>query len=413
MRLSAFLSVLSLVLQEAGTASVPKERKRSEEPCCSKSPSLDDSSEVTDLRNYEDHEGLTDCGDQLPEVRATSPAPPTRIGPTQDTIATRTASSNPVMTRPTLPTMPDLLGSPTSQALPTCLVCVCLGSSVYCDDTDLENIPPLPRMTTYLYARFNRISRIRAGDFKGLTKLKRIDLSGNFISFIDDKALHLLPALQDLILSENQLAALPALPSGIELLDVRLNRLRSSGIQPGAFGALEKLQFLYLADNLLDSVPGPLPLSLRSLHLQNNMIETMPRDAFCDAEEHRHTRRQLEDIRLDRNPINLSLFPSAYFCLPRLPIGRFTSLPRSSPPRSPLPGQPADFTVSSSHTLTSPLPQSPQEAEAEAGWHPSPGESSLAFSHLAEGARRSFPAEGWGAGEAGRFLGEEWEAPPS
>lgn len=32
--------------------------------------------------------------------------------------------------------------------------------------------------------------------------------------------------------------------------------------------ALEKLQFLYLADNLLGSIPGPLPLSLRSLHLQ-------------------------------------------------------------------------------------------------------------------------------------------------
>lgn len=57
--------------------------------------------------------------------------------------------------------------------------------------------------------------------------------------------------------------------------------------------------------------------------LQNNMIETMQRDAFCDAEEHRHTRRPLEDIRLDGNPINLSLFPSAYFCLPRLPTGRF------------------------------------------------------------------------------------------
>lgn len=32
--------------------------------------------------------------------------------------------------------------------------------------------------------------------------------------------------------------------------------------------ALEKLQFLYLADNLLGSIPGPLPLSLRLLHLQ-------------------------------------------------------------------------------------------------------------------------------------------------
>uniref|UniRef100_A0A8C2VKD6 Opticin n=1 Tax=Chinchilla lanigera TaxID=34839 RepID=A0A8C2VKD6_CHILA len=263
MRLSAFLSVLSLVLQEAGTASVPHRKKRSEEPHHSKSLSLNSSSEVTDLRNYEDHEGLADFRD--PEVKVTSPAPPTRIGPAQNTIAARTPSSNPEMTRPTSPTMPGLLA-----------------------------------------------------------KLKRIDLSSNFISSIDNDALYSLPALQDLILSENQLAALPMLPSGLELLDVRLNRLQSSGIQPRAFGALAKLQFLFLADNLLDSVPGPLPLSLRSLHLQNNVIETMPRDAFCDVEEHRHTRRLLEDIRLDGNPINLSLFASTYFCLPRLPIGRFT-----------------------------------------------------------------------------------------
>lgn len=55
---------------------------------------------------------------------------------------------------------------------------------------------------------------------------------------------------------------------------------------------------------------------------QNNMIETMQSDAFCDTEEHKHSRRRLEDIRLDGNPINLGLFPSAYFCLPRLPTGR-------------------------------------------------------------------------------------------
>lgn len=54
------------------------------------------------------------------------------------------------------------------------------------------------------------------------------------------------------------------------------------------------------------------------------MIETMESDTFCDTGEHRHERRQLEDIRLDGNPINLSLFPEAYFCLPRLPVGHFT-----------------------------------------------------------------------------------------
>uniref|UniRef100_A0A673SQV0 Opticin n=1 Tax=Suricata suricatta TaxID=37032 RepID=A0A673SQV0_SURSU len=326
MKLPAFLSLLALVLLEAETASRPKGRKRRDQTneegdsysvlnLGNYDPGLDNYDEVIDLSDYE---GLTDYGDQLPEVKVTSLTPPTRIGSTQSTMDPRTLSSEPTMTKPTT----GLLGSPSSHDLPTCLVCVCLGSSVYCDDADLESIPPLPKTTAYLYARFNRIPRIRAGDFKGLTKLKKIDLSSNSISSIDDDALRLLPALQDLILPENQLTALPVLPAGIEVLDVRLNRLQSSGIRPAAFRALERLQFLYMADNLLDSIPGPLPESLRSLHLQNNMIETIQRDAFCDTEEHKHSRRRLEDIRLDGNPVNLGLFPGAYFCLPRLPTGR-------------------------------------------------------------------------------------------
>ncbi|XP_037680938.1 opticin [Choloepus didactylus] len=326
MRLPALLGLLILVLQEAGAASFPrKERKRREDQskvegdshavlhlvCCVLS--LDSHGDITDPSSSEE---LTDYGDQLPEVKKTSLAPPTRIHPTPSTMAPRTPSS--------VPLTPGLLGSPTSHGLHTCLICVCLSSSVYCDDANLENIPPLPQTTTYLYARFNRISRVRAGDFQGLTKLKKIDLSSNDISSIDDDALHLLPALQELILPENKLAALPMLPRAIEFLDVRRNRLQSSGIQPETFRVLEKLRFLSLADNQLDSIPRPLPLSLRSLHLQNNVIETMQTDTFCDAGEHKHLRRRLEDIRLDGNPINLSLFSSAYFCLPRLPTGRYT-----------------------------------------------------------------------------------------
>ncbi|XP_043425055.1 opticin isoform X2 [Prionailurus bengalensis] len=244
MKLLAFQILLVLVLLKAGTASPPKGRKR-RDPTNEEGdsytvlnlgnyvPDLDNYDEVIDLSDYE---GLMDYGDQLPEVKAgSSLGPPTRIGSTQSTVNPRTLSSKPTMTKPTMLGLP---GSPSSHAepgLPTCLVCVCLGSSVYCDDADLESIPPLPKTTTYLYARFNRISRIRAGDFKGLTKLKKIDLSSNSISSIDDDALRLLPALRDLILPENQLAALPMLPAGIEVLDVRLNRLQSSGIQPEAF----------------------------------------------------------------------------------------------------------------------------------------------------------------------------------
>ncbi|XP_032174192.1 opticin isoform X2 [Mustela erminea] len=292
MKRTAFLSLLALVLLGTGTASLPTGRKRRDPAGESDAYGLlgnyvlglDNYDEVIDLSNYE---GLTDYGDQLPEVKGSSPAPPTRVSSAQSTVTPRSLSSKPPMNR--LTTL-GFLDSPGSHDLPTCLVCVCLGSSVYCDDADLESIPPLPKTTAYLYARFNRIREIRAGDFKGLTKLKRINLSSNSISSIDDDALRLLPELQDLILPENQLGALPALPTSLEVLDVRQNRLRSSGIQPGAF--------------------------------KNNMIETMQSDAFCDTEEHKHSRRRLEDIRLDGNPINLGLFPSAYFCLPRLPTGR-------------------------------------------------------------------------------------------
>ncbi|XP_053463029.1 opticin isoform X3 [Nycticebus coucang] len=331
MRLLSLMALVALVAVEAESASLPKEeRKRREEqrpregdsyaplPMENYVLSPENYGEVFDLSNYEQ---FTDYGDQLPEVKVTSLAPSTRISPTKSSTAPRLPSASPLMTRPTTLGLP---GSLANHGLPTCLVCVCLGSSVYCDDIDLEDLPPLPQTTVYLYARFNRIRHIMAGDFEGLTKLKRIDLSSNSISSIDNNAFSKLPALRDLILPGNQLAALPVLPRGIEFLDVRLNRLQSSGIQRDTFRVMEKLQFLFLADNLLESIPGPFPLSLRLLHLQNNRIETMQRDTFCDPEEHRYTRRLLEDIRLDGNPINLSLFPSAYFCLPRLPIGRFT-----------------------------------------------------------------------------------------
>ncbi|XP_040841180.1 opticin isoform X2 [Ochotona curzoniae] len=314
MRLPAFLSLLVLALQEAEAASLPMERKQrgAETAAQGGLPAMlplgdYNYSEILDLGNYEE---LTDYGDHQPP----------EVSPAQSTKAPRILSASPTTPRP------DTTSFPTSPepGLPTCLVCVCLGSSVYCDDADLESIPRLPRSTAYLYARFNRISHVRAQDFEGLTKLKRIDLSGNAISSIEHDALSGLPALQDLLLPDNQLAALPMLPGGIEVLDVRLNRLQSSGIQLGAFKALGKLQFLYLADNLLDSIPGPLPLSLCALHLQNNMITAVQADAFCAAAgEQGHARRLLEDIRLDGNPVNLSLFPDAYFCLPRLPTGRF------------------------------------------------------------------------------------------
>uniref|UniRef100_A0A8B9TNN4 Opticin n=1 Tax=Anas platyrhynchos TaxID=8839 RepID=A0A8B9TNN4_ANAPL len=266
---------------------------------------LDSYGDVVDLSNYEE---LYDYGDIAPKIEVGTLAPRPKDPEALPKWAPRLQhqshsllTSSPV--RPAFPLPPP--------GLPSCLLCLCIGTSVYCDDADLERIPLLPPDTTYLYARFNRISAIRAGDFTGLT----IPSPGRTAD-----AFRLLPSLQELILPENRLTALPELPRSIVRLDARLNRIPSTGLQPEAFRDLKQLQFLHLSDNQLDLRPHA---PAREPALPNNNIQTMHKDTFCDSQDHSHIRRALEDIRLDGNPINLSLFPNAYFCLPRLPTGRF------------------------------------------------------------------------------------------
>lgn len=88
MKRTAFLSLLALVLLGTGTASLPNGRKR-RDPAGEDDAygllgnyvlGLDNYDEVIDLSNYE---GLTDYGDQLPEVRGTqqtSDTPPMTLG---------------------------------------------------------------------------------------------------------------------------------------------------------------------------------------------------------------------------------------------------------------------------------------------------------------------------------------------
>ncbi|NXT43161.1 OPT protein, partial [Pelecanoides urinatrix] len=334
MRTLAWLGIASLCLG-AAWAIPAKERRKAEKPKADLALyenldnydlTLDSYGEILDLSNYEE---LYDYGDFAPKIEVGTLAPRPKdpmtlpnLGTTAETPKLQPpTTASPVRPAPPCCAMPRVASAP--PGLPSCLLCLCIGTSVYCDDADLEHIPPLPPETTYLYARFNRIGTIRASDFTGLKKLKRIDLTSNFISWADVDAFRLLPSLQELILPENRLTALPELPCSIVRLDARLNRIPSTGLRPEAFRDLKQLQFLHLSDNQLDHIPVPLPESLRSLHLQNNNIQTMHEDTFCDSQDHSQVRRALEDIRLDGNPINLSLFPNAYFCLPRLPTGRY------------------------------------------------------------------------------------------
>ncbi|NWR29331.1 EPYC protein, partial [Tachuris rubrigastra] len=214
-----------------------------------------------------------------------------------------------------------VLGLQTQDGLPTCLLCTCLGTTVYCDDRELDAVPPLPKKTTYFYSRYNRIRKISRNDFANLNNLKRIDLTANFISEIHKDAFRRLSQLQELVLRDNRIRQLPELPSTLTLLDVSKNRLGHKGIRNEAFKDLNVLQHLYITDNNLDHIPLPLPESLQALHLQNNNIQEMHEETFCKMRDFTYVRRVLEDIRLDGNPINLSKTPYAYICLPRLPVG--------------------------------------------------------------------------------------------
>ena len=53
--------------------------------------------------------------------------------------------------------------------LPTCLLCTCLRTTVYCDDHELDAVPPLPKKTMYFYSRYNRIRKINRNDFANLS----------------------------------------------------------------------------------------------------------------------------------------------------------------------------------------------------------------------------------------------------
>ena len=73
-------------------------------------------------------------------------------------------------------------------------------------------------------------------------------------------------------------------------------------------------------DNTFESVKTLTATSLCPSN-QNNNIQSLHEDTFCDQHDRSFIRHNLEDIRLDGNPLNINLFAQAYICLPRLPVG--------------------------------------------------------------------------------------------
>ncbi|XP_008155091.1 mimecan [Eptesicus fuscus] len=207
--------------------------------------------------------------------------------------------------------------------MPTCLLCVCLSGSVYCEEVDIVTVPPLPKESAYLYARFNKIKKLTAKDFAEIPNLRRLDFTGNLIEDIEDTTFSKLSLLEELTLAENQLLKLPVLPPKLTLFNAKYNKIKSRGIKANTFKKLSNLSFLYLDHNALESVPLHLPESLRVIHLQFNNITSITDDTFCKANDTRYIRNHIEEIRLEGNPIALGKHPNSFICLKRLPIGSY------------------------------------------------------------------------------------------
>ncbi|XP_061730763.1 osteoglycin, paralog a [Nerophis ophidion] len=208
--------------------------------------------------------------------------------------------------------------------LPTCLLCVCLTGSVYCEEVspDMTSVPTLPKETAYLYARFNKIQKIRTKDFADIVTLRRIDLTGNLISEIEDGAFSKLSLLEELSLADNRLVKLPALPAKLKSFNANNNLLKTKGVKATAFKKLIGLVNLYLADNEIEAVPQ-IPEKVRILHLQNNNITDVNVDTFCRSNDTYYLRPSLSDVRLDGNPVILSKYPDTFTCMQVLPVGRY------------------------------------------------------------------------------------------
>lgn len=108
--------------------------------------------------------------------------------------------------------------------------------AVYCDSKGLTTIPTIPPYTWYLYLQNNNIEGISADALQNATQLRWLNLNRN--------------------------------------------KITSTGVEQGVFGTMVHLAHLYMDDNLLSSVPSPLPSSLEHLRLSRNRISKIPAGIF-------------------------------------------------------------------------------------------------------------------------------------
>lgn len=154
--------------------------------------------------------------------------------------------------------------------------------AVYCDNKGLKSIPQIPPYTWYLYLQNNLIEVLSADALRNATQLRWLNLNRNKITSegVEEGALNNLPHLVHLYMDDNLLSSVPSpLPASLEHL--RLSRNRISKIPASVFVGLDKLSLLDLQSNkLMDDAVTEVNLkglnNLVQINLAKNQLSSMP-----------------------------------------------------------------------------------------------------------------------------------------
>lgn len=154
--------------------------------------------------------------------------------------------------------------------------------AVYCDNKGLKSIPNIPPYTWYLYLQNNLIEALSKEALRNATQLRWLNLNRNKITSegVEEGVLSGMSHLAHLYMDDNLLSSVPSpLPATLEHL--RLSRNRISKIPAGVFSGLDKLNLLDLQGNkLMDDAVTEVSLkglnTLVQINLAKNQLTSMP-----------------------------------------------------------------------------------------------------------------------------------------
>ncbi|XP_032361719.1 decorin [Etheostoma spectabile] len=209
------------------------------------------------------------------------------------------------------------------------------------DHNQLTSVPlGLPLSIKELYLKGNLIEHFHGEALNGVSELLRLDLSANRLTNkgLLRESLRNATHLESLNLEGNRLTQVPRhLPLSLKTLNLEGNLITSIKkvdfgilknlehlglarnkifkVAPGAFRTLPLLHQLDLCHNTLHQVPRLLPDALHSVALNNNKIQSVPRDSFCWGNKSVSLSR-LVRVHLEHNLIDMGkLDAQAFRCL--------------------------------------------------------------------------------------------------